>query len=135
VLLKREAARPPSHDSSRLSAPAVVGPRFMRSLSSSCYTGAMPFVRREAIPHIPTLVQRLDNLLLGPLFERYWRHPPEIVHYTSIASLIAILESGNFRMSHFRYLNDSTELRYGREIASDLLERETLRDDSSSGFF
>jgi hypothetical protein len=112
-----------------------LGRGLMRSLTNNCYTRTVPFLRREAIPQIPTLVQQVDTLLLGPLFERYWRHPPEIVHYTSIESLAAILGSGNFRMSHFRYLNDSTEMRHGRTIANDLLEEETQRHDSASDFF
>jgi hypothetical protein len=38
-------------------------------------------------------------------------------------------------MSHFRYLNDSTEMRHGRTIANDLLAQDMQRYDSASDFF
>lgn len=95
----------------------------------------MLFARRNAIAEIPTLGRELDVLLLQPLFRKYLVRPPQIVHYTSVETLGAILSSGNLRMMHFRNLNDSTEMLHGRRVANEVMTAEVERDDAGSSFF
>lgn len=84
---------------------------------------------------IPKLARELDLYLFAPLVRKYSQPPPEIVHYTSVEALKSILSSGNLRMSHFRYLNDSTEMLHGRGSVNELLQAEVQRQDTTSPFF
>lgn len=47
--------------------------------------------------------------------------PETLYHYTSAYGLFGILSSGILRASNFSYLNDSTEIQYGRKLAQDML--------------
>src|SRR5262249_45090669 len=44
-------------------------------------------------------------------------------------------ESGNLRMSHFRNLNDSTEMLHGRHLTNELIDAEVQRQNRTSDFF
>jgi hypothetical protein len=93
------------------------------------------FARRNAIADIPPLAHELDVRLLQPLVRKYAVDPPQIVHYTSVETLEAILASGKLRMTHFRYLNDSTEMLRGRQVADHLMGLQVDRHDAASPFF
>lgn len=95
----------------------------------------MLFLRSTAISDVTRLVTDVDALLLSPLFLKYSRFPRGLVHYTSIDALGAIVSSGNLRMSHFGFLNDSTEVLHGRRIADELMAAEIDRGDETSEFF
>ncbi len=60
-----------------------------------------------------------------------WRHPEEfpesLFHYTSSAAFLSIIQSGELWFSDFRYMNDLSELNYGVELFSRLLQE---RSDS-----
>ena len=57
---------------------------------------------------------------------------PEILyHYTSAAGLFGIISTGKLWGSHYNYLNDASELAYGREIALHVV-REKLKADSTA---
>lgn len=95
----------------------------------------MLFARRDALPDIQVLADQLEDLLLRPLFRKYATHPPRIAHYTSLGTLDAILSSGNLRMTHFRHLNDSTEMLHGRRVVNELLASEASSGNDTSHFF
>jgi len=95
----------------------------------------MLFARRDAIADLHILGRELGELLLQPLFRKYAVHPPQIVHYTSIQTLEAILASGNLRMTHFRHLNDSTEMLHGRRVINQLLSAEAASNAKTAAFF
>jgi hypothetical protein len=44
--------------------------------------------------------------------------PPTVYHYTDTGGLLGILDSGVLWASHYRYLNDSSELRYIFDLAA-----------------
>ena len=48
--------------------------------------------------------------------------PNPIYHYTSADPLVSILKSGVLRATHFAFLNDSSEIRYGRQLAEKIIE-------------
>jgi Protein of unknown function (DUF2971) len=48
--------------------------------------------------------------------------PPELFHYTSIEGLKGILENRCLWCTHFEYLNDSTEVLYGRTLANKVIQ-------------
>lgn len=54
-----------------------------------------------------------------------------LYHYTDGAGLLGIVNSGAIWATDALYLNDSTELSYGRELATEYLE--TLKDDLLGG--
>jgi Protein of unknown function (DUF2971) len=95
----------------------------------------MLFLRNGTTRDMARLAEELDRLLLGSLFRKYRRYPRELIHYTSVEAFRAILSSGNLRMSHFRFLNDSTEVLHGRQIAEDMMAAEVEKRDRTSGFF
>jgi hypothetical protein len=95
----------------------------------------MLFVRPQALGDMASLRTELSGDLLLPLLRKYAVHPPWITHYTSVEALEAILSSGKFRMSHFRHLNDSTEMLLGRTVVNKLLEAETRKNDFAAPFF
>jgi|GEM_PF-4398323 len=95
----------------------------------------MLFARHDAIADIPGLARELDFKLMQPLFRKYSVHPPQIAHYTSVETLEAILASGDLRMTHFRYLNDSTEMLHGKQVADCLMGAQVDRHDATSPFF
>ena len=47
--------------------------------------------------------------------------PEMLYHYTSAYGLYGILSSGILRAGNFSYLNDSSEIQYGRNLAQDML--------------
>ncbi len=47
--------------------------------------------------------------------------PDQLYHYTSTEGFFGIVSSGVFRASNFSYLNDSTEFKYGRKIACEVI--------------
>jgi hypothetical protein len=65
---------------------------------------------------------------LHPQLVRYIRTKPEapVYHYTSLASLLGILESRTIWASHFTSLNDNAEFRYALRLVRGFCER-TLR--------
>lgn len=77
----------------------------------------------------------LDDQLLQPLFRKYAATPPPLVHYTTIETLALILANRNLRMTHFRHLNDSTEMLHGRRVVDGLLRAEADRGSVTSEFF
>jgi len=89
----------------------------------------------DAYHRNPPLVSQLNALLLGPLLHKYSSFPHELIHYTSVEAFAAILASGTLRMSHFRHLNDSTEMLHGRTVANELLAGEALQNERTSRFF
>jgi hypothetical protein len=95
----------------------------------------MLFARRNSRRDVQMLSRELDWQLLQPLFRKYSAHPPQIVHYTTADALDAILSSGNLRMTHSRFLNDSTEMLHGRRIINGILEAEASTRDKTAGFF
>ncbi|MGE3855275.1 MAG: DUF2971 domain-containing protein [Planctomycetota bacterium] len=54
--------------------------------------------------------------------ERMRPLPPELFHYTDTSGLLGILENASIRATHFGFLNDSREVRYGFELAMEQLE-------------
>lgn len=46
-----------------------------------------------------------------------------LTHYTTLESLIGIVESGGFWLSDIRFLNDADEFHHGRDLALDLIGR------------
>ena len=95
----------------------------------------MLFARRNALVAAEMLTQQLDGMLLRPLFRKYSAHPPQITHYTTMETLEAILCSGNLRMTHFRHLNDSTEMLHGRGVINAVLGEARNSKDETAGFF
>jgi hypothetical protein len=51
----------------------------------------------------------------------------DVYHYTSIAGLNGIIESGGFWASDNRFLNDSEEITHGRKLASRVLQHKASR--------
>ena len=45
-----------------------------------------------------------------------------LTHYTNLAGLIGIIESGGFWLSDIRFLNDAEEFHHGKKLASNLLK-------------
>jgi hypothetical protein len=95
----------------------------------------MLFARRNSGFDVQMLTRELDHQLLQPLFQKYSAHPPQIAHYTTVDTLDAILSTGNLRMTHFRFLNDSTEMLHGRRIINEILGAEARTGDQTAGFF
>ena len=48
--------------------------------------------------------------------------PTPLYHYTSAGGFLGIVSSGVLRATNFSYLNDSTEIQYGREIAQKVIK-------------
>jgi len=46
-----------------------------------------------------------------------------LTHYTNLAGLIGIVESGGFWLSDIRYLNDAEEYEHGRKLSCELIDR------------
>lgn len=77
---------------------------------------------------------------LGPLntsLYTYWAQyqfarPDVLYHYTTIAGLIGIIQSGAVWATDIRFLNDSTELQYARDILLKRIEEETAGQASSN---
>lgn len=95
----------------------------------------MLFFRRDGMADIRRLSGDYDRMLLGPLFRKYASHPPQIVHYTTVEALESIVSSGNLRMTHFRHLNDSTEMQHGRRVVLEVLSKEAQSSRDTSQFF
>lgn len=58
-----------------------------------------------------TLVEFSDNLLLANIFGFDEASPPAILyHYTSMAALLSIVKSGRIWATHYRFLNDRSEI-------------------------
>jgi len=55
---------------------------------------------------------------------------PILYHYTSPEGLYGILSSGTLRASNYLYLNDTSEIEYGRRAATDFLRREIDKRDA-----
>ena len=57
-----------------------------------------------------------------PDFIEDTRPPPLLFHYTDAAGFFQIVESGvRLHATHYRFLNDIGELRFGREVVHDIL--------------
>lgn len=54
-------------------------------------------------------------------------------HYTNAAGLIGILESGHFRGTNYAFMNDASELEYGRGVARQVLD--ALQEAGSGASF
>ena len=81
----------------------------------------------EGTPDDEQVIAELQDVLRGVHGERL-REPPEtLYHYTTGAGLAGIVSSGHMRATNFSFLNDSTEFRYGAELAIKRLEAETKR--------
>jgi hypothetical protein len=52
---------------------------------------------------------------------------PTLYHYTSAAGLLGIINSATLRGSNYLYLNDTTEVEYGKAIALQVLKGEAKR--------
>lgn len=50
-----------------------------------------------------------------------------LTHYTNLAGLVGILESGGFWLSDIRYLNDAEEYEHGRKLSCELIDKLALR--------
>ena len=68
------------------------------------------------------LWERLNGISPGPdgLIEEL--PPPTLYHYTDVRGLHGILESNSLRASAAYYLNDSSEIEYGRKLLIDELK-------------
>jgi hypothetical protein len=65
------------------------------------------------------------------------RTPPStLYHYTGVAGLLGIIESGVLRLSHVSFLNDRSELTYAQELIRDVLvtRRGSTDDDRVARF-
>jgi len=77
---------------------------------------------------------------LRPLNEKlnaYWAQyqlarPDVLYHYTTIAGLIGIVQSGSVWATDIRFLNDSTELQYARDILLSRIKEEIAAQAISS---
>ncbi len=68
---------------------------------------------------------------------KYWsqyqrQRPPLLFHYTKIPGLIGILKEGNLWATDFRFLNDSSELEYARELIFNRIEKEISSREKSA---
>jgi hypothetical protein len=77
---------------------------------------------------------------LRPLNERlytYWAQyqlgrPDVIFHYTTIAGLIGIVQSGSVWATDIRFLNDSTELQYAKDLLLSRIKEEIATQNSTT---
>lgn len=76
-------------------------------------------------------VQRLDERYRAVSLKPSDFMPDRLYHYTSAGGFFGIVSSGVLRATNFSYLNDSTEIQYGREIAQTVI-REHLNSAQSS---
>jgi hypothetical protein len=72
----------------------------------------------------------VDHELIQLFRSRLWRPgsllpsefaPSYVYHYTTVAGFAGILSSGAIRATNFSFLNDPSELRYGRQLALEVL--------------
>ena len=52
--------------------------------------------------------------------------PTTLFHYTSLSSIINIINSKKIWLSHYRYLNDPKELKYGLDVIKWILKDEAI---------
>lgn len=57
------------------------------------------------------------------------RRPRTLYHYTDAGGLYGILSGQTLRFGDVRFLNDRTELQYGRRLVARVLESEAVRQD------
>lgn len=76
-------------------------------------------------------VQRLDERYRAVSLKPSDFMPGRLYHYTSADGIYGIVSSGVLRATNFCYLNDSTEIQYGRRIAQTVM-REHLKSAQSS---
>jgi len=70
-------------------------------------------------------IRRLDETLRAVPFGDLKSYiPATLYHYTSAEGLLGIIESNMLRAGNFSYVNDASELTYGRELARDVLVEE-----------
>ena len=74
-------------------------------------------------------LRELFELLRGVHVERLDTAPDTVYHYTTAAGIAGIVASGYFRGTNFSFLNDSSEFRYGAELAINRFEAETKNRD------
>jgi len=79
--------------------------------------------------------QKLVETLRGIFFRAASNDPDDFLpetlyHYTSAAGLFGIISTGKLWGSHYNYLNDASELAYGREVALQVV-REKLEANST----
>jgi len=89
----------------------------------------------EGTPEDAQAIAELLDLLRGVHGERLGEPPETLYHYTTGAGLAGIISSGHIRATNFSFLNDSTEFRYGAELAIKRLEAETAKhpeDDATA---
>jgi hypothetical protein len=72
-----------------------------------------------------------DTHLWASLFPRVSDRTLVIYHYTTVAGLLGILESGHLRGTHVGFLNDTSEIAYGLRVCRTVLEDERSRRGSS----
>lgn len=73
------------------------------------------------------------NTKLYEYWSQYQRQrPPLLFHYTTIPGLIGILKEGNLWATDFRFLNDSSELQYAREMVIGRIEKEISSGEKST---
>lgn len=75
-------------------------------------------------------VQKLDEKYRSVSLDPSGFMPGRLYHYTSAGGLVGIMSSGVLRASNFSYLNDSTEIEYGRQLAQDVI-RERLKTEQA----
>jgi hypothetical protein len=54
--------------------------------------------------------------------------PPALYHYTSMEAFISILNSGQIRATHIRYLNDLSEAEWMWQAVLELLQKQTVTE-------
>lgn len=85
-------------------------PRYFWKHREGRWTGIAPQIRNhEVLP------------LLDPL------HRGFAYHYTTLSTFLSIVESGDLWLSDYGYLNDSSEVRYGQDLAGEVF-REVSSD-------
>lgn len=73
------------------------------------------------LPEIETETKRTVDALSAAA-------PPNVLyHYTSAEGLLGIVESGLLHFTHAFFMNDQSELLYGRDLVVDVLQREIFK--------
>lgn len=61
--------------------------------------------------------------------------PKLLYHYTSFEAFLNIVKNKSIWVTESRYLNDSTEFRYGFDLAEDVYNNQTDKSDAARWFF
>jgi hypothetical protein len=84
----------------------------------------------ETGPYV-SFLNPLNNSLYGYWSQYQCGRPDLLHHYTTIAGLIGIIQSGTVWATDIRFLNDSTELQYARDILLQRIEEEISTQTTS----